>query len=202
MNAHSFVIRQPFYHNKKLPVGLLHFTAGFLLLSAFLESESAGYPRGLAIGFLILGLFEIAYTVFAARLQRSYPAVGALIRIITALAFLLYALQLLSTGQLFFGIGMILVSLAFVMILLVERRWSKPFVLKIDEKGVWFPRFFKYQLFPWEDLRLVILRGNVITLDFINNRVAQLEVKTAYQEEETKGFNEFCRLRLQKATPV
>lgn len=192
MNDYSFIIQRPYYRNKKLPVALLHFTAGFLLLSAFLESGTAGYPRWIAYGFLVLGVLELVYTFFAARLQRNKPLVGGIIRIVTALAFLLYAVLLLIQKQTFFGICMILIAFAFTMIYLIERRWSRPFILKVNEKGIWFPRFFKYQLFPWKDLNLVLLKGNLITLDFKNNRVAQLEVDAMPTEAGNAAFNSFC----------
>lgn len=194
MNDFSFIIQQPYYRNKKLPVGLLHFTAGFLLLSAFLESGAAGYPKAIATGLLILGCLEIIYTFFATRLQRSFPLVGEITRIITAVAFLCYAILLLTKGQTLFGICMVLIAIAFIMIFLVERRWKKPFILKVNREGVWFPRFFKYQLFPWKALNLVMIRGNIITLDFTDNKVAQLDVDASFSEAQAAEFNHFCQI--------
>lgn len=197
MNEYSFIIQRPAYRNKKLPVALLHFTAGFLLLSAFLESGNAGYPRWVAYSFLVLGVLELVYTFFAARLRQAKPLVGEIIRIVTALAFLLYAILLLIEKQTFFGICMILIALAFAMIYLIERRWTKPFILKVNEDGVWFPRFFKYQLFPWKDFNLVLLKGNLITLDFTNNRIAQIDLHETFDEHQSGTFNLFCANQLQ-----
>lgn len=195
MNDYSFTIHHPYYQNRKLPIALLHFTAGFLLLSAFLESGNAGYPRWIANIFLILGIFELIYTFFAKRMQLRAPKTGEIIRLITALAFLLYAILLVREKQLFFGICMILTAFAFLMIFFIEQRWSKPFILKVNDKGIWFPRFFKYQLFSWKDLNHVILRGNVLTLDFKNNRVVQLDINHSYNASQAADFNHFCAIQ-------
>lgn len=197
MNDFSLTIHNPYYRNKKLPVALLHFTAGFLLLSAFLGSEDGHYPRWIAITFLVLGIIEIIYTFFASRLQRYSHRPGEIIRLVTALAFVLYAVMLFKDNQLLFGIFMSLIVVAFIMIFFIERRWNRPFILKINEEGVWFPRYFRYQLFPWEKFNHVILRGNILTLDFTTNRVAQLEVFSSFNENQTLLFNQFCEKRTQ-----
>lgn len=193
MNDFSLTIHNPYYQNKKLPVALLHFTAGFLLLSAFLESGSGHYPRWIAITFLVLGIFELIYTFFASRLQRYSPRPGEIIRLITAAAFVLYAGLLFKENQILFGVFMSLIVVAFIIIFFIERRWNRPFILKVNEQGVWFPRFFRYQLFPWEKFNHVILRGNILTLDFTTNRVAQLEVFSTFNDNQASHFNQFCQ---------
>lgn len=193
MQEFSFAMQHPNYRSKKLPVALLHFTAAFLLLSAFMESGQAGYPRWIAYIFMTLGVFELVYTFFAARLQRRSPVVGEITRIVTALAFVLYAILLFSHKQALFGICMILIALAFFMIFFIERRWNRPFMLRVNKEGVWFPRFFKNQLFPWKAFNHIVLRGNVLTLDFANNRVAQLDILTTYNDHQTQAFNDFCQ---------
>lgn len=192
MKDFHFPIRNPYHRTKKLPVALLHFTAGFLLLNGWYEARIGHYPRWVGLYFLVLAIGEIVFTFFAARLQKSHPRWGEVMRLITAVTFGLYAFMLFRDNQLVFGILMILIALSFVAIFYIEQRWKKPFILRVTEEGLWFPKLFKYQLFPWGSFNHVILRNNLLTLDFSSNRIVQLDLDTRVAEEETRGFNLFC----------
>lgn len=192
MNDFHFPIRNPYRRARKLPVALLHFTAGFLLLNGWYEARIGHYPRWLGDYFLILAILEIVFTFFAARLSKTRPVWGETIRLITAGTFGLYAFMLFRDSQSVFGTLMTVIALSFVMIFFVEQRWKQPFILRIDEQGLWFPRLLKYQLFPWGRFNHVILRNNLLTLDFSNNRVIQLDLARRVEEDEAQGFNLFC----------
>jgi hypothetical protein len=186
----------PFYPGKKLPIALLHCTAGFLMLNGWYESRIGDYPEALTVFFLVLAILELIYTFFAARWQRTQPRVGGVLRIVAAAAFALYAGMLIKDGQSLFGGFMILVSASFVAIYLIEARWNKPFILRVNEEGVWVPRIFKSELFPWERFNHVILRDNLLTLDFSSNRVVQLDLAGSLDTGLTGAFNMFCREQL------
>lgn len=192
MKDFHFPIRNPYHRTKKLPVALLHFTAGFLLLNGWYEARIGHYPPWVGIYFLVLAIVEIAFTFFAARLQREHPRWGAGMRLLTAVTFGVYAAMLFRDRQLVFGVLMALIAVSFVAIYYIEQRWKRPFILRITEQGLWFPRLFKYQLFPWEKFNHVILHNNLLTLDFSTNRIVQLDVDTPISEQETQGFNRFC----------
>jgi hypothetical protein len=185
-------ILNPYYRNRKLPAALLHFTAGFLLLNGCYEALEGGYSRAVVMAFLLPGLAEIVFTFFAGRLQKSHPVPGAVLRLVSAAAFLLYAGLLFRGGHEVAGMVMAGVTAAFVLIFFVEKRWSRPFIIRVNEEGVWFPRAFSAELFPWDVFNHVILRGGLLTLDFRDNRIVQPEVKalTATGDED---FNAFCR---------
>lgn len=191
-------ILNPYYRNRKLPVALLHFTAGFLLLDAWYESLLEGWSRGLALAFLLLALLEVLYAIFARRLQQKRGGVGRVLRLVTAAAFLGYAgLQFRESRQLA-AVFMVLAAAAFVLIFFIEKRWNRPFIIGVSEEGVLFPRAFSSQLFPWDGFNHVILRGNLLTLDFKDNRIVQLEVEDSRPllpsgDGTTEDFNAFCR---------
>lgn len=187
-----FPIRNPYVRTKKLPVALLHFTAGFLLVNAWYEARIGHYPAWLASCFIVLAVGEIIFTFFAGRLQRAHPLWGEAMRLITAVTFFVYAVMLFRDRQSLFGTLMVLIALSFVGIFFIEKRWKRPFILRIDEEGLWFPRLFRYELFPWIKFNHVILRNNLLTLDFATNRVVQLDLEVQLGDGETQGFNQFC----------
>jgi hypothetical protein len=184
-------ILNPYYRNRKLPAALLHFTAGFLLLNGCYEALRGGYSGIVVAAFLVPGVAEVVFTFFAGRLQKSHPLPGAVLRLVSAAAFLLYGCLLFRAGHHVAGTVMAAVTAAFVLIFFVERRWSRPFIIRVNEEGVLFPRAFSAQLFPWDVFNHVILRGGLLTLDFRDNRIVQPEVKslTATDDED---FNAFC----------
>lgn len=189
-------MHNPFYPGKKLPIALLHCTAGFLMLNGWYESRIGHYPKALTVFFLVFAVAEIGYTFLAARWQRTRPRLGGALRIAAAAAIALYGVMLLNDGQSLFGFFMLLVGAAFVVIYFIEARWNKPFILRVNEQGVWVPRIFKSELFPWERFNHVILRDNLLTLDFSSNRVVQLDLARSLDDGQTGAFNIFCREQL------
>ena len=198
MTDFSLPIRNPYYRGRKLPVALLHFTSGFLLLNAWYESRLGNYSREIAAGFLVFALFELVYTFFAARLQRRYPKLSGIIRLMAALAFIIYAWMLFHDRQHLFGIFMVLIAGLFIIIFFIEKRWDQPFILHINENGISFPRIFRYQLFSWNEFNHIILRDGLLTLDFKNNRVVQLDLDQPFNEDQTAMLNNFCQSHTDK----
>jgi hypothetical protein len=53
-----------------------------------------------------------------------------------------------------------------------------------------------YKNYRWEELSNVILKDNILTLDFINNKLLQSEIETKNVNEE--AFNTFAKAQLNK----
>ncbi len=196
MTDFSLTISNPYARSKRFPVALLHFTAGFLLLNGWFEAKTGHYPVWLSIVYLAFGIFEIIFAFFSIRLQRKFPRTGSTIRLIATIAFTVYAWMLFRDKDPVFGIFMAIIAIAFFIIYRVEERWNNPFVIRINEGGVWFPRMFKSQLYPWNSFNHVILRDNLLTLDFTSNRIVQMDIYNSYNEKETADFNAFCNEQL------
>ncbi|MGH2643303.1 MAG: hypothetical protein ACRDE2_05095 [Chitinophagaceae bacterium] len=190
-----FPIQNPYYRNKKFAIALLHFTTGFLLLTGWYEAKAGYYPNWLALAFLIFAIIEIVYTFFAIRLQREFPNLGSAIRLIAAFSFAVYAWMLFHEKENIFGIFISLVAIAFAIIYRIERQWNKPYHIHINEGGVWIPGTFKSKWVSWKSFNHVILRDNLLTLDFNNNHVVQLDLLKSYSIQEADLFNTFCKVQ-------
>ena len=52
------------------------------------------------------------------------------------------------------------------------------------------------------DLNNVILKDDLLTLDFKNNRLLQLLVTSTETDINEKEFNEFCKVKLKKPAAI
>lgn len=88
-------------------------------------------------------------------------------------------------------------SIAFAVILLVygylvKFLYKKPF-LEVAEVGITIRKLFSAPTYQWNDFSNVVLKDNLLTLDFKNNKLIQLNIdegKTTIDEEE---FNCYCK---------
>lgn len=192
MTEFTLYIRNPYASSRKLPVGLLHFTAGFLLLNACVENIHYKGPLWLSSLYLVSGVAAMAFAFVAGRLLRQRPGPVSRTRILTSALFVVYSVQLYGYARFWFAFFMLLIAAVFVVIYFIERRWGSPFLLLINEEGLVFPRLFSSQRIAWKELQFVLVRGSLVTLDFRNNRVLQLELSAPLTEVEVIKLNEYC----------
>ena len=83
--------------------------------------------------------------------------------------------------------------LAILLIVVFENMSKKKLVVRIEEEKIIYPSFPKKE-FHWQEIKNLLLKDDLLTIDFKNNKLIQaLVVETDVNEEE---FNEFCRERL------
>lgn len=83
--------------------------------------------------------------------------------------------------------------LAILFIVVFENMSKKTLVVRIDQEKIIYPSFPKKE-FHWTEIKNLLLKDDLLTIDFKNNKLIQaLVVETDVNEEE---FNEFCRARL------
>jgi len=135
----------------------------------------------------------------------------AILSTVTALLLLLMALFTKALMQKF-RIGKILMlltaavllfistqSLAFSLILLFYGSILKFFyttpAVHISTEGICIRKLFSKPLHPWGSFNNVILKDNLLTLDFRDNKLLQLEAHENAGIDE-KQFNNFCAAQL------
>lgn len=91
----------------------------------------------------------------------------------------------------------VLASIAFAAIyIIVTVVKGKSTTVLFAGEGVSLTRVFKTVIFPWTELDNVILKDNILTIDFKTNKIIQVEiVETARMIDETE-FNFFCKEQL------
>ena len=94
------------------------------------------------------------------------------------------ALLFISTHSIGFALILVLVAMASSLLR------KKPLII-VDETGVSIQRVLGIKNYPWNQFNNIILKDNLLTLDFKNNQLLQLEPdSTATINEQT--FNDFC----------
>ena len=98
-------------------------------------------------------------------------------------------------------LGNIWLSLFYVAAAFIEGQLKFPQEIGFDKEEVVF-NYFPSKHYMWSEIQNVILKDNIVTIDFKNNRIFQKETETETKPELEKEFNEFCRQHLlQSALP-
>jgi hypothetical protein len=83
----------------------------------------------------------------------------------------------------------IIFPIIMLIVALTTRYFYVPPVVEAKEEGISIKKTFSNKLYPWAFFNAVILKDDLLTLDFKNNTVLQLEVENSINEI---GFNDFC----------
>jgi hypothetical protein len=156
---------------------------------------------------VIRSIIGIAFIIALLYTNGHYPYMGYTIALVLLLLFFITSILLLrfklnslvvagtSSILLFSATHVTLFSvLLFVIAVAIKAAYTQPQV-DFNNEGVKIKKTFYGKLYSWQELSNVILKDNLLTLDFKNNKVLQLELdKTASPNE--KQFNDFCSGKL------
>lgn len=102
----------------------------------------------------------------------------------SAAAFLL----LIATHNLVFPLLILLMGLV------LHYSYVVPLV-EIGKEHIVVKKTFSNKKYSWQDFSNIVLKDNLLTLDFKNNKVMQLEIEINFPVDEGQ-FNEFCETRI------
>lgn len=73
----------------------------------------------------------------------------------------------------------------------------RPLIVFVDSSHIMYPSFPKKQI-EWTDINNLVLKDDLLTIDFKNNKVAQAMVINGENDYviDEKEFNEFCKMQL------
>jgi hypothetical protein len=131
-----------------------------------------------------LMIFIIAYLIFAEQYKKKDYVVT-------------YKWALLAGAILWFVQPLTSFFIAFFYLIaaILERQIKFPQEIGFDKEGATFNTFpFKHHV--WEEIANVILKDNILTIDFKNNKIFQKETETEVTPTVEAEFNEFCNLNL------
>ena len=87
------------------------------------------------------------------------------------------------------------ITIFFVIAALLERQIKFPQEIGFSDDGITF-NTFPFKNYIWRQVSNVILKDNMLTLDFINNKILQKETEADVDATVEKEFNEFCTSHL------
>ncbi|MBX2921314.1 MAG: hypothetical protein KF746_03905 [Chitinophagaceae bacterium] len=87
--------------------------------------------------------------------------------------------------------GMRWIFILFILFVLFDHQARQNLEIGVSDEQVVINTFFRKR-FQWDELSNVVLKDNLLTLDFKNNKILQREIDPHLNEVEEKEFNEFC----------
>jgi hypothetical protein len=175
---------------------VMHGLAGILFLMNGIGVYNNPSPNwSMAIFFILLGMGSLAFPFVMKRFSNIQSA-NSLARMVQALVSLTGCLYFLSHMQPLIAILLFLTGVASAYIGWAEYKIFQPCFVNIDMMGVQLPGTFSDKLIGWNQLNNVILRDDLLTIDFKNNKVLQLEVLDETGTVTADEMNAFFRGRL------
>ena len=105
-----------------------------------------------------------------------------------------YRLALLVAGAyfLFSPVGYSWVGFLYVIAGLLEKQAKIPQELGFDKDGITTNSIIPKH-YAWSELQNVLIKDNLLTIDFKNNKLFQKEILNPVPKETEKEFNDFCK---------
>ncbi|SEW38630.1 hypothetical protein SAMN05428988_4876 [Chitinophaga sp. YR573] len=175
---------------------VMHMLIGILFLLNGIGIYKSPTPNwSMAVFFLILGFASIAFPFFMKRFS-NIQAANSLTRMIQAFTCFTGCLYFLENKEPLIGLLLLLTGAASAYIGYAEYKIFQPAFARIDMMGITLPTTFSERLIGWNQLNNVILRDDLLTLDFKNNKVMQLEVLDETGLVTAEEMNAFFKSRL------
>ncbi len=139
------------------------------------------HPR---ISAILAGLLLLTGGLFCRTLMQRYRLPAWLLASSGAL------LLLAATGNLMAPLFLLLTTL------FLHFSYRKP-VAEVDEAGLRIRKTLSRQSYTWHELSNLLIRDRLLTIDFRNNRLLQLEISGPDPDEA--AFNRYCAEKIQQA---
>lgn len=157
---------------KDIELPALRSLLGFALIIALLYRNQHNYYINISVlGTLAVILFFLDTILTRFRLQPVLVAGVAAI------------LLFIATHAIIFSV------LIFVFAVAIKSVYVQPTAEFFDTE-IKIKKTFVNKIYQWDNFNNVVLKDNLLTLDFKNNRVLQLEIQDGNPDE--KEFNSFC----------
>jgi hypothetical protein len=157
---------------------------------------------------LMISIAVFGYAIFLVRSVNWYTIVMGLL-VIGMIAWWVRCTNIHKKGGIpYYRLGLLLATIGWV----IAYRAGGPlwipvlyFIATIAEKQVKFPQEIAFneggivinslpkKEYPWTVLSNVVLKDNILTIDFKNNKLIQKEIESDASQNDEREFNEFCR---------
>ncbi len=136
--------------------------------------------------YILLGFYLLVYLVYF--FFKRHPKALETCSLIMALLYMNFWFRYVAVVA-----GIIFV----VVYLFVAVVQAKKTSVLFSDNGVHLTRVFKTIIFPWSAMANVILKDNLLTIDFKTNKIIQVEISENELAVDEEGFNVFCTEQLQ-----
>ncbi len=135
--------------------------------------------------YILLGFYAIISTVYYC--CRKYSKAFETFSLIMALLYANFWFQQVGI------IAMLAFAGVYIIVTVVK---GKNTTVLFSNEGVHLTRVFKTVIFPWAKMDNVILKDNLLTIDFKTNKIIQVEILPNSPIIDETEFNLFCKENL------
>jgi hypothetical protein len=90
-------------------------------------------------------------------------------------------------------IAMIVFAAVYIIVTIVK---GKRTTVLFSDEGIQLTRVFKTAVFLWTEMDNVILKDNLLTIDFKTNKIIQVEIAEQSTAVDEMAFNLFCKMHV------
>ncbi|MGN7723401.1 hypothetical protein [Chitinophaga sp. 22620] len=175
---------------------VMHGMIGILFLFNVIGVYKMANPNWvMAALFIVMGSASLLFP-FMLRRVRKITETNSVLRMLQAFTLLSGCLFFLSHMQPLIGLTLLLAGLGVAYIGYAEYRILQPAYVSTDTTGISLPTVFGQRRHGWNEMKNVILRNDLLTLDFKNNKILQLEVLDEFGPVEAAEMNAFFQSRI------
>jgi len=102
-----------------------------------------------------------------------------------------------AIGWMFNPLHKIYIGIFYIIAALLEKQVKFPAEIGIDDNGVLFNTLPK-KYYSWNEIRHIVIKDNLLTIDFKNNKLLQKEISDDVPSHLEKEFNAYCTERMEK----
>lgn len=174
---------------------VMHGMVGMLFLFNVIGTYKMADPNWLMVAlFIIMGLASILFP-FMVRSIRKFGEANSIVRMLQAFTLLSGSLYFLSHLQPVVGATLFLAGIGIAYIGYAEYKILQPSYITLNENGIILPTLFSSRQVKWNEMNNVILRNDLLTLDFRTNKILQLEVLDDISPSQAADMNAFFKQR-------
>ncbi len=193
--SYKLIVKDKKYEGYKKLASFLFLINAIVFIALALGSTSISNKLILFTSSFILIAYSVYNWSYKKKKERSYIIVYILIA----------AIWISDTSFWYF-------SILLLLLLALQFRMESDFTISLSDQNIIVNGFIK-KSYLWQDFNNIVLKDDLLTLDFINNRILQVEpdwnVSAANAEVESwevgegypqteKDFNDFCQQQLIK----
>ncbi|WP_276504081.1 hypothetical protein [Terrimonas pollutisoli] len=83
----------------------------------------------------------------------------------------------------------------FFVLLFLYKISQRPLIVSVSSTAVIYPSFPKKEI-TWNELNNVVLKDDLLTIDFKNNKIIQQLIQKKEPAVDEQEFNDFCKMQL------
>jgi len=182
----------------------MHLMVGFLLIGIGMvtwlvpnsvKQTELQFLNYVGLGYALLGLLIVITCIFFNRkvIQTKANSILRIVEILALLIILIYA----GVKQWYLPLAYSATALTgIILAYFFEQNHKKDKVVSFNENGIHIPGLGRHSNAPWEEVKNIILKHNILTVDFMNNKLYQANISKNNKLIDYEILNGYIRTQI------